>query len=199
MSSTSTTTNTTNTTTALQSCGAFLQQPINSGTTVGDFVFTILSAATQIALLLTLCCRRRRLQRRRSSSSRHHTDGALESHLLPVHILFLRMCVGFYIAEALVTNIPGFSDAVRAASHPYDHDADDIVPCVVKGILFGFQNLCVDGVAVWLVQPGIGKRALSTTMKWTLPWGILTAAVVSTSCWFYDNIFMVSRDLLVCY
>ena len=177
--------NTTTTITPLQACGSYLRQPISSGTTMGDFIFTSLSAATQIVLLLTLCCRRLRIK---SGTS---LVGALESHLLPVHILFLRFCVGFYVAAAIVTNIPGASDSVRSANHPYDHDADDVIPCIVKGILVGIQHLCVDGVAVWLVQPGIGKRALTTTFKWTVPWAVFTGVVVSTSCWFYDNIPMV--------
>ena len=172
--------------TALAKCGEFLQKTAYTGNTYGNLIYSALAAITQISLLLTLFYRRRLLR----SSSKAISPNSISTHLLPVHILYIRIVVVIYFINAIVVNIPGLSDTVRPAAHPYDHDADDVLPCIVKGIIWGLEHLCIDGVAVLLVQPGIGKRAIWTSLVWTIPWAVFTGIYGAFTCYYYNSTYL---------
>ena len=165
--------------TALEACGMWLSESTYySHETLGNIIYTVLSAFTQFALLIVLFLRRRKLRSQTNSYSYHQQN--LDTHLLPIHILFLRISVAVYCLQAITINIPGLANAVSNNS-PSTHN-DVLVPCITKGIVWGLQHLCIDGVAVLLCQPGIGRRAVLQTIKWMVPWAVFTALCVSGAC-----------------
>ena len=160
----------------LEQCGLYLQTPIEQDSTesFGNIAYTTLSALTQIVLLVVLFLRRRRLRRQNT-----HQTSDIESHLLPVHILFIRFTVIIYIVQAITINLSGFQIASTTAEN-------NLLPAAVRGVIWGFQHFCADGVAVVLCQPGIGRRAVWNTIKWITPWSVLTCIVVAMSDVFHD-------------
>ena len=160
----------------LEQCGLYLQTPIEQDSTesFGNIAYTTLSALTQIVLLVVLFLRRRRLRLQNT-----HQTSDIESHLLPVHILFIRFTVIIYIVQAITINLSGFQIASTTAKN-------NLLPAAVRGVIWGFQHFCADGVAVVLCQPGIGRRAVWNTIKWITPWSVLTCIVVAMSDVFHD-------------
>lgn len=169
-------------TTTLQACGAWLSTSTFSHEPLGNIIFTVLSALTQLALLVVLFLRRQKL--RSEINSNHQAN--LDTHLLPIHILFLQISVAVYFVQAVTINIPALA-SVATNNNPNNYNSTSIAwiaPCLTKGIVWGLQHFCIDGVAVLLCQPGIGSRAVRQTIKWMVPWAFFTAVTVSGACWF---------------
>jgi hypothetical protein len=168
--------------TTLERCGEILNSRVTTtiNVSVGNIIFTSLSALTQFTLLFVLFLRRRRLRTYRSSFS-------LESHLLPVHILFLRLSVVVYLLQVVSLIIPGLGGATHGTARQME--GGDFKVAITKGIVWGLQHFCIDGIAVVLCQSGIGRRAVRETIQWITPWAIFTALVVGLSC--YASIYSV--------
>ena len=162
-----------NGTTPMERCGEILNSNVTStiNVSVGNIVFTSLSALTQFTLLFVLFLRRRRLRTNRSSFS-------LESHLLPVHIFFLRLSVVVYLLQAASLIIPGLGGATNGPM-----GGGNFKVAITKGLGWGLQHFCIDGIAVVLCQSGIGRRAVRETIQWITPWFIFTVLVVGSSCY----------------
>ena len=177
----------------LEACGQFLSRRVfgGDGESIGNVVFTALSALCQTALLVTLYVRRRRLRTWRVN--RGLSASAVASHLLPVHILFVRFSVFVYVLQVITLIVPGLSYAVRPAG-----TSSETVPCTVKGMVWGLQHLCVDGVGVVLTLPGIGRRAVRTALCWTAPWAAFTAAVIGLACWFHPYFLEILAFYYAC-
>ena len=171
------------TTSPFSSCGKWLAQPVYTGTSMGNVIATVLEAVTQTTLLIVLWYRRRQLSRDAGCCSSISNSSGIATHLLPVHILLLRASVAIYIIQALTLLIPGLGEVVD----PTGSDGDHILSCIVKGLVWGAQHVIVDGIGILLVQPGIGRRALRHVMMLALPWGVVTAVVVSFSCYFKND------------
>lgn len=164
-------------------CGHFLEMPVYAGTSMGNVVATALSAVTQTALLLILWYRRRQLSRDgRCCGAATSANASLVTHLLPVHILLLRASVVIYLVQAATLLIPHLGEAATAGVDSRD-EGNYVLPCIVKGLVWGAQHVIVDGIGILLVQPGIGRRALRRVLMWALPWGILTTTLVTMSCY----------------
>ena len=162
-------------------CGEFLESPVYAGTSMGNVVATALAAVTQTALLVILWYRRRQLSRDAQCCGygAGGQDANLVTHLLPVHILFLRASVAIYLLQAGTLLIPHLGEAAVAG---VDSQTDYALPCIVKGVVWGIQHIVVDGIGILLVQPGIGRRALRRVLVWAVPWGVFTAVVTSLAC-----------------
>jgi len=160
----------------LERCSANLDQPILTGITRESMIKATLSLSTQIILLIILRWRRLRLRKRSYNPSFFSRE--LSSHLLPIHILFLRLCVFIFIVQAITLLIPGMGAPV-----PDSMPENTILGiCGAKGIIWGLQHLLLDGIGVLLVQPGIGRRAIRRSFIITTPWAIITVLAVGMSC-----------------